>query len=472
MATRTTTRLHGTRDEAGKSVRAFEAAGGPHADVSVVGSGRDGASGGAGEATTGTGRGAGIGATLGTLLGGGAGLMAGIGALPIPGAGPVVAAGWLVAVLTGAGAGAGVGAAAGGLLGSLTGAGGDEGDAHVHAEAARRDGAALPVRAEEAEAARLEAMAAAGGGNHVDAAPRRTEHEAEGWDRPGPAAPDQTASGVQEERKRRVRVHGGAHADADAEAHRSAEPVQQAGPSAGDAPRRGTEATADAARPGSEARTEAGRRVRVHEPRAAADAEVGRDADAAQQGSRPAGDTPRQDTEVAVDATRRGPEAGAERARRASDATDEAARWDVQAVVGSRRRIAQDPAEPVERASREAAEAARDTAEEARCVAAPPGAAEGGPRGLQQSVAGLAEGAAQANLRVARELFRLADPAPLVDLQQRLAREYTDALLQYSATLVRAARRTADEALRPLERRIERRGGADENEPRAQPAAE
>jgi hypothetical protein len=80
-----------------------------------------------------------------------------------------------------------------------------------------------------------------------------------------------------------------------------------------------------------------------------------------------------------------------------------------------------------------------------------PNAAQGGLRDLQQGVTGLVEGVVQTNLRAAQELFRLANPAPFVELQQRFAREYTDALLRNSATLVRAVRRTADETLRPLE---------------------
>ena len=71
-------------------------------------------------------------------------------------------------------------------------------------------------------------------------------------------------------------------------------------------------------------------------------------------------------------------------------------------------------------------------------------------------MAGLIEGVVQTNLRAAQELFRLANPAPFVELQQRFAREYTDTLLRNSATLVRAVRRTADETLRPLEQQIER----------------
>ena len=101
-------------------------------------------------------------------------------------------------------------------------------------------------------------------------------------------------------------------------------------------------------------------------------------------------------------------------------------------------------------------------------------------RDLQQGVTNLVEGVVQTNLRAAQELFRLANPAPVVELQQRFAREYTDTLLQNSATLVRAVRRTADEALRPLEQQIERqqeqpqRAPANRNQgqPRFETAAE
>lgn len=61
------------------------------------------------------------------MLGGGAGLLAGLGILAIPGLGPVLAAGWLASTLVGAGAGA----ATGGLVGALAGAGIDDADAHT-----------------------------------------------------------------------------------------------------------------------------------------------------------------------------------------------------------------------------------------------------------------------------------------------------------------------------------------------------
>jgi len=58
---------------------------------------------------------AGVGA--GGVLGGTLGLLAGIGALAIPGVGPLIAAGPLMATLSGAAAGAAVGGVAGGLIG-------------------------------------------------------------------------------------------------------------------------------------------------------------------------------------------------------------------------------------------------------------------------------------------------------------------------------------------------------------------
>ena len=97
---------------------------------------------------------------------------------------------------------------------------------------------------------------------------------------------------------------------------------------------------------------------------------------------------------------------------------------------------------------------------------------KGGLRDLQQGMTGLFEGVVQTNLRVAQELFRLANPAPIVELQQRFVREYTDTLVQNSATLVRAVRRTADETLRPLEEQIRQSGQDNQSDARFNTAAE
>lgn len=59
------------------------------------------------------------GAGIGAVLGGLGGLLVGLGALAIPGIGPIIAAGPIVSALTGAGVGAAAGAVTGGLLGAL-----------------------------------------------------------------------------------------------------------------------------------------------------------------------------------------------------------------------------------------------------------------------------------------------------------------------------------------------------------------
>ena len=133
--------------------------------------------------------GAGAGASIGTILGGGAGLLAGIGALAIPGVGPVVAAGWLIATLTGAG----IGAAAGGVVGSLTGAGVNENDAHVLAEGVRRGGTLVTVRTDDARADEIRTIMTRHGG-HVDTAARGEEYRSAGWDRFDESAPGYTGT--------------------------------------------------------------------------------------------------------------------------------------------------------------------------------------------------------------------------------------------------------------------------------------
>lgn len=85
------------------------------------------------------------GAAAGGALGGLGGLLVGLGALAIPGIGPVVAAGPIATTL----AGAGIGAAAGGILGALTGMGVPEDQSHYYAEGIRRGGTLVVLRCED-----------------------------------------------------------------------------------------------------------------------------------------------------------------------------------------------------------------------------------------------------------------------------------------------------------------------------------
>ncbi|MGC5781656.1 hypothetical protein [Methylobacterium sp. NFXW15] len=157
MAQQTLTALFDRYEDASAAVDKLEAGGIAHGDISLVGNnegdrhaglikhGHDHVSPDTKEKAK---DGIGAGATLGTVVGGAAGLLTGLGMIAIPGVGPVVAAGWLVATLTGAG----VGAAAGGLAGGLTGAGVSEKDAHAYGEGVRRGGTLVTVRADEARA--------------------------------------------------------------------------------------------------------------------------------------------------------------------------------------------------------------------------------------------------------------------------------------------------------------------------------
>jgi len=95
--------------------------------------------------------GATAGAVGGGVLGGLAGFLAGIGALAIPGIGPIVAGGILATTL----AGAGLGAAVGGIAGALIGMGIPEEEAHHFDAGVRSGGTLVTVKADNraAEAA-------------------------------------------------------------------------------------------------------------------------------------------------------------------------------------------------------------------------------------------------------------------------------------------------------------------------------
>jgi hypothetical protein len=89
-----------------------------------------------------------LGAAGGAAVGGLTGLLLGVGALLIPGIGPVLAAGTLASAIGAIAAGTGMGAVAGGLLGTLTSLGVTE-EADVYAEGVKRGGVLLVVEADD-----------------------------------------------------------------------------------------------------------------------------------------------------------------------------------------------------------------------------------------------------------------------------------------------------------------------------------
>ena len=147
--------------------------------------------------------GAGTGALGGGILGGLVGWLVGIGALAIPGIGPVLAGGALATAFGLAGgtavAGAGIGAAAGGIVGALVGMGIPEEEAQHFESGFREGGVLLTVnagqRALEA-AAILERNGADTGPGSVGARARSDRPAVPGETRPDSGTPETAAGAV------------------------------------------------------------------------------------------------------------------------------------------------------------------------------------------------------------------------------------------------------------------------------------
>jgi hypothetical protein len=155
MAERRITAFFNTYDEAAKAVQRLEAAHIPDFEISLVSNNADNTV--SHHAThsfdeeESSHEFAGAGAAAGSIAGGGAGLLAGLGTVAVPGLGPVIAAGWLVSTLVGAGAGA----ALGGLFGALADTGLSEEEAKAYVDGVRQGGTLVTVRVDEAEIDRV-----------------------------------------------------------------------------------------------------------------------------------------------------------------------------------------------------------------------------------------------------------------------------------------------------------------------------
>ena len=134
-------------------------------------------------------------ALTGGVVGGAAGLAASLMALSIPGIGPIVAAGPLVAMLGGAGAGA----MAGRLIGALTDAGVPEEHANYYAETVRRGGALVTVKVDESRADRAAEIMRVNGA--IDLDERVSRWREAGWEGWNPSAPPYTADEAEHERR-------------------------------------------------------------------------------------------------------------------------------------------------------------------------------------------------------------------------------------------------------------------------------
>jgi hypothetical protein len=115
------------------------------------------------------------GASIGGVIGGGAGLLAGLGIVALPGLAPVIAAGWLASTATCAVAGA----AAGGVVGALLGAGMSSEHAEFGAEDINEGGTLVAVRVRDERASTARAILLRNGA--IDACERLTSYRSAGW---------------------------------------------------------------------------------------------------------------------------------------------------------------------------------------------------------------------------------------------------------------------------------------------------
>ena len=139
--------IFANRAAAEAAVDQLSSAGFSHSDVSVLMSDKAGSQDFATEKNTKAPEGTTTGVGVGGVLGGALGLMAGLGALAIPGVGPLIAAGPIMGAL----AGLGVGGAVGGLVGALVGLGIPEYEAKRYEGRVNDGGILVSVHCESSE---------------------------------------------------------------------------------------------------------------------------------------------------------------------------------------------------------------------------------------------------------------------------------------------------------------------------------
>jgi hypothetical protein len=139
--------IYTSRAAAESAVDALVKAGFSSADISVLLPENLGSKEMATEKSTKAPEGASTGAGSGAVLGGALGLLAGIGALAIPGVGPLIAAGPIMATL----AGMGVGGAVGGVTGALIGLGIPEFEAKRYEGRVQKGGILLSVHCDTSD---------------------------------------------------------------------------------------------------------------------------------------------------------------------------------------------------------------------------------------------------------------------------------------------------------------------------------
>src|SRR6202030_1666421 len=139
--------IYSTREGVERAAEVLSRSGFPVTDISVLLPESLGSKDMGTENATKAPEGAAAGAGSGAVLGGTLGLLAGIGALAIPGVGPLIAAGPIMAAL----AGIGVGGAVGGFTGALIGMGIPEYEAKRYGGRVRKGGILVSIHCDDSE---------------------------------------------------------------------------------------------------------------------------------------------------------------------------------------------------------------------------------------------------------------------------------------------------------------------------------
>jgi len=153
----------------------------------------------------------------------------------------------------------------------------------------------------------------------------------------------------------------------------------------------------------------------------------------------------------------RSSEAGAETIRHLGQAVGETARRGTRDFAETQHEFMQTTARHFEETVGRLAQVVQESAEEWRTLMQLPNVAGGGLQDIQRGMNSAVESVIRTNLNATRELFRMASPAAIAELQQRFMRDYLGALLEGSTAVVRAVRYSADRTLQPLEEHVAER---------------
>lgn len=167
MANTSVFAVYSSREQVERTVAALRDRGFRATDISVLWPENEGSKDLAHELHSKAPEGATAGAGTGAIVGGTLGWLAGIGALAIPGIGPLIAAGPIVAALAGAGAAGAIG----GIAGALIGYGVPEYEAKRYEGRVRKGGILLSVHADDREwAQKAKEILTQGGGVDISSA--------------------------------------------------------------------------------------------------------------------------------------------------------------------------------------------------------------------------------------------------------------------------------------------------------------